>query len=91
MKKTFYILFITACFLTASDSNLTELDKKIEMLNKLPPEKRYKLMNEIKQEILKLNEMQRLKILKKLLKSQNIQTQDTEEDLIIENPNMEGK
>ena len=53
------------------------LDKEIEKLQKLPPEKRYKLMNKIKLEILKLNEKERIKILKKLLKNSPKNLDDT--------------
>ena len=45
-----------------------DLDKEIEKLQTLPPSERYKLMNKIKIEILKLNEKERIKALKKLLK-----------------------
>ena len=57
------------------------LDKEIKKLEKLPPQERYKLMNKIKLEIMKLNEKERIKILKKLLKN----APNLEEDVIQEN------
>jgi hypothetical protein len=63
------------------------LDKEIEKLQTLPPEKRYQLMNKIKKEILKLNKKERLKILKKLFKTQH---PTIEENPIQENQTSKG-
>lgn len=61
------------------------LDKEIEKLQKLPPQERYKLMNKIKLEILQLNEKERIKILKKLLKQSPSNYDDTIIEQHIEN------
>ncbi|NPA11145.1 MAG: hypothetical protein GXO62_02770 [Epsilonproteobacteria bacterium] len=81
MKFLLSILLVTTLF-------GFDIDKEIEKLQKLPPEKRYKLMNKIKTEILKLNEKERLKILKKLFKSQH---PAIEENPIQENQTAKGE
>jgi len=62
MLKYFLYTLVTLSTLVATD-----LDKKIELLKSVPKEQRYKIMNEIKKELVKLNEAQRSQMLKYFL------------------------
>ena len=62
MLKNILVLFLFTISIFASD-----LDAKIETLYKVPKEQRYKIMNEIKMELIKLNQSQRDMFVKKLL------------------------
>ena len=63
LKKLFISLLLITINLLATD-----LDSKIEALQKAPKNQRYKIMNEIKMELIKLNQDQRDYFLQKLLK-----------------------
>jgi len=55
-----------------------DIDKEIEYILKLPPEKKYIALNKLKQKILKLKEKEREKIIKKLLSYYHINNAPTE-------------
>jgi hypothetical protein len=61
--RVIILLFIFSIIASASS-----LDTKIKELKSALPEQRYKIMNSIKIELLKLNEAQRAKYMQKLLK-----------------------
>ena len=64
MKKAIFITTLGSMLLFGSS-----LDSQIEALKKAPPHKRFKLMNQIKLQLISLNEAQRNAVIKKLLKS----------------------
>lgn len=68
------ISFILLC----NFSLALNLDKELEKILKLPPSKQYKALNKLKKEILKLNEKQREKFIKKLLSYYHINDMPTE-------------
>jgi len=49
-----------------------DIDKEIEYILKLPPDKKYIALNKLKQKILKLKEKEREKLIKKLLSHYHI-------------------
>jgi cell division protein FtsL len=82
MKTLVLILSVVIMY-----ANTFNIDKEITELKKLPPDKRYKLMNKIKLQIMKLNEKERIKILKKFFNAPII----PEENSIKENQSNKGK
>jgi len=66
MFNIYSLLFALSVTLFATDSSL---DSKIELLKNAPKEERYKIMNEIKMELIKLNESQREQMMQKLFQS----------------------
>ena len=65
IKKLIVLLTIFISFATASNS----LESKIVKLQTVPKEQRYKLMNQIKRELAKMNATQRSRALKRLKES----------------------
>ena len=84
MKKLIFLIIGVLLFASFN------IDEEIKMLQKLPPQKRFILMNKIKKQLIKLNKKQREKILKKLSK-QYQKENDNEENPIIENQTSKGE
>jgi len=70
LKNILLLLFFTISIFSLN------LDAKIEALYKAPKEQRYKIMNEIKMELIKLNQSQREMFVEKLLRHQNIKNEN---------------
>jgi len=73
MLKKIFLCFVSFLFLFGFN-----LDKEIEHILKLPPEKRYIELNKLKLKILKLKEKEREKLIKQLLKHYHINNAPSE-------------
>ena len=72
------MLKVLILFITIIISFSFNIDKEIEHILKLPPEKKYIALNKLKQKILKLKEKEREKLIKKLLSHYHINNAPTE-------------